>query len=119
VWVTESGVAGTALRLPWVRDTFPQILEQIGDASRIFYYDLYDPDPRVYRLFDIRDEGGTYVPVAESGALYQFFDDELNAAAAGRPLLGFDTLVPDIRLYFPTPADIAAYEQVRGIGARA
>jgi hypothetical protein len=119
VWVTESGIAGTALHLPWVRDTFPRILGEIGDASRIFYYDLYDPDPGVYRLFDIRQEGGTHVPVAESGALYAFLDDNVNTAVAGRPLLGFDTLVPDIRVYFPTPADIAAYEQVRGIGARA
>jgi hypothetical protein len=115
VWVTESGAAGTALHLPWVRDTFPQILDQIADATRIFYYDLYDPDPGVYRLLDIRQEGGTYVAVAESAALYEFFGDKVTAAAAGRPLLGFETLVPDIHLYFPTEADVAAYEEVRGI----
>jgi hypothetical protein len=115
VWVTESGVAGTALHLPWVRDTFPEILDQIGDATRIFYYDLYDPDPGVYRILDIRSEGATYVAVAESAALYEFFEQKVTTAAAGRPLLGFDTLVPDIRLYFPTEADVAAYDAVRGI----
>jgi hypothetical protein len=115
VWVTESGAAGTALHLPWVRDTFPEILDQIGDATRVFYYDLYDPDPGVYRILDIRQEAGTYVAVAESAALHEFFGEKVAAAAAGRALLGFDTLVPDIRLYFPTEADVAAYDAVRGL----
>jgi hypothetical protein len=115
VWITESGAAGTALHLPWVRDTFPEILAEIGDATRIFYYDLYDPDPGVYRILDIRSEGAAYVAEPESAALYEFFADRVAAAAAGRPLLGFETLVPDIRLYFPTEADVAAYEEVRGI----
>ena len=114
VWITESGAAGTALHLPWVRDTFPDILEQIGDATRIFYYDVYDPDPGVYRLLDIRADGATYVAVAESAALYDFLADKVAVAAAGRPLLAFDTLVPDIRAYFPTEADVQAYDAVRG-----
>jgi hypothetical protein len=114
VWITESGAAGTALHLPWVRDTFPQILAEIGDATRIFYYDLYDPDPGVFRLLDIRVESATYVAVAESAALHDFFADKVAVAAAGRPLLAFDTLVPDIRAYFPTEADVQAYDAVRG-----
>jgi hypothetical protein len=114
VWVTESGTAGTAQHLPWVRDTFPEILDQIGDATRIFYYDLYDPEPGVYRILDIRREGEAYVAVAESAALYDFFADNVAVAAAGQPLLAFETLVPDIRLYFPTEADVAAYDEVRG-----
>jgi hypothetical protein len=30
VWVTESGTAGTAQHLPWVRDTFPEIRRDAG-----------------------------------------------------------------------------------------
>jgi hypothetical protein len=113
VWITESGAAGTALHLPWVRDTFPEILGSIPDASRIFYYDLFDPAPGVYRLLDIRSEGDGYQALAESGDLHAFFADNVTAAAAGRPLLGFDTLVPDIRAYFPTEADVRAYDEAR------
>jgi hypothetical protein len=111
VWVTESGASGTANHLPWVRDTFPEIREQIGDVSRIFYYDLYDPDRGVYRILDIQAEGDGYRAVVESADLYGFFTDRVAAAAAGRPLLGFDTLVPDIRAYFPTEDDIRAYDE--------
>jgi hypothetical protein len=113
VWITESGTAGTALHLPWVRDTFPEIKNQIGDVTRIFYYDLYDPEPGVYRLLDIRAEGGGYKAVVESSDLYSFFADNVAAEAAGRHLLGFDTLVPDIRAYFPTEDDLRAYDEVR------
>jgi hypothetical protein len=114
VWVTESGASGTANHLPWVRDTFPEILGEIGDALRIFYYDLFDNDPGIYRLLDIRREGDAYVAAAESAALYDFWAGKVAAAAAGRPVLNFDTLVPDIRAYFPTEADVAAYDAVRG-----
>ena len=111
VWVTESGAAGTALHLPWVRDTFPEILTRIGDATRIFYYDLFDPDRGVYRLLDIRAEAGAYRAVVESTDLHGFFAANVAAEAAGRPLLGFETLVPDIRAYFPTEADVRAYDE--------
>jgi hypothetical protein len=113
VWVTESGASGTANHLPWVRDTFPEIRAQIGDVTRIFYYDLYDPDPGVYRILDIRAETGGYRAVVESADLYGFLADKVAAAAAGRPLLAFETLVPDIRVYFPTGDDIRAYDEVR------
>jgi hypothetical protein len=114
VWVTESGTSGTALHLPWVRDTFPEILDGIGDATRIFYYDLYDDEPGVFRMLDIRREADTYVAIAESAALYDFFADNVAVEAAGQPLLSFEALVPDIRLYFPTDADAGAYDEVRG-----
>jgi hypothetical protein len=112
VWVTESGVSGTANHLPWVRDTFPEIREQVGDVSRIFYYDLYDQDPGMNRILDIRAEGDGYRAVVESADLYGFLADRVVAAAAGRPLLAFDALVPDIRAYFPTEDDIRAYDEV-------
>jgi hypothetical protein len=112
VWVTESGASGTANHLPWVRDTFPEIRARIEDVSRLFYYDLFDPDRGVYRILDIRAEGDGYRAVVESADLYGFFTNRVVAAAAGRPLLGFDTLVPDIRAYFPTEDDIRAYDEV-------
>jgi hypothetical protein len=110
VWVTESGARGTPEHLPWVRDVFPEIRAHMPDVLRIFYYDLYDMAPGVYRVLDIRSEGGGYRAVVESTALYQYWADNVLAAAAGRPLLGFNTLVPDIRAYFPTADDVEAYD---------
>jgi hypothetical protein len=112
VWITESGASGTANHLPWVRDVFPEIHAGIEDATRIFYFDLFDPDRGIYRILDIRADGDGYRAVVESTDLYGFFADRVATAAAGRPLLGFDTLVPDIRAYFPTEADIRAYDEV-------
>ncbi len=112
VWITESGTAGTSDHLAWVRDTFPEIRAQIGDVSRIFYYDLYDRDPGRYRLIDLHQTGSTYRAVVESAGLYAYFSQKVREAAAGRPLLAFEKLIPDIRAYFPTPADVEAYDQV-------
>lgn len=111
VWITESGASGTALHLPWVRDVFPEMRAQIADTTRIFYYDLFDLDPGAYRLLDIQREGASYRAVAESTDLYAFYAGNVTAAAAGRPLLAFDTLIPDIRAYFPTAADMQAYDE--------
>lgn len=113
VWVTESGSSGTASHLPWVRDTFPEIRARIGDVTRIFYYDLFDPEHGVYRILDIQAEGDGYRAAVESTGLHGFLADKVAAAAAGRPLLGFEALVPDIRAYFPTEADVRAYDEVR------
>jgi hypothetical protein len=111
VWITESGAAGTELHLGWVRDVFPEIRAVIADATRIFYYDLFDPDRGVYRLLDIEPEGSGYQAIVESTDLHAFYSQKVAAKAAGQPLLGFDTLVPDIRAYFPTVADIQAYDE--------
>jgi len=110
VWVTESGSAGTAGHLPWVRDVFPEILAQIGDALRVFYYDLFDPERGVYRVLDIVREGDAYRAVVESTALHEYWSARVSAAARGRPVLGFDALVPDVRAYFPTDADREAFD---------
>ncbi len=112
VWVTESGTAGTAGHLAWVRDTFEEMRAQIGDLSRIFYYDLYDAERGVYRLIDLQQNGSTYRAVVESVDLYAYFSRNVREAAAGRPVLPFETLIPDIRAYFPTAADAAAYDEV-------
>jgi hypothetical protein len=112
VWVTESGAQGTDAHLPWVRDTFPEIQAQIQDATRIFYFDLFDPDRGIYRILDIEPEGAGYRAVVESTALYRFLQEAVSRGAAGRPLLDFRSLVPDIRAYFPTPEDVLAYDEV-------
>jgi hypothetical protein len=110
VWVTESGSAGTASHLPWVRDVFPEIRARITDSLRIFYYDLYDPGPGAYRLLDIRREGDAYRKLVESADLHAHFTQNVLAAARG-PILDFASLIPEIRAYFPTANDVAAYDE--------
>ncbi len=109
VWVTESGSSGTTSHLPWVRDVFPDIGAGIGDASRIFFYDLYDSAPGGYRIIDLRQTGDRYEMTVESQDLYTYWKDRV-AVAAGAPIIPFSTLIPDIRAYLPTAADIAAYD---------
>ena len=112
VWVTESGVAGTSQHLGWVRNVFAEIRAEIGDVSRIFYYDLYDSEPGQFRLIDLQQAGPAYRAVVESKDLVAYFDENVRTAAAGRPLLAFDALIPDIRAYLPTAADVEAYDRV-------
>jgi hypothetical protein len=112
VWVTESGAPGTASHLAWVRDTFPEIRARIEDVTRIFYYDLYESDRGIYRIIDLQRDATGYRAVVESTALYAYFQEEVARAAAGRPLLRFADLVPDISTYFPTPEDMAILEPV-------
>jgi len=38
----------------------------------------------------------------------------VSEAAAGRPVLPFETLVPDVRAYFPTASDVAALDELLG-----
>jgi hypothetical protein len=110
VWVTESGARGTANHLPWVRDVFPQIRSQIGDVLRIFYFDLFDAERGGYRVLDFERDGGGYRAIVEDGALHDYWTAQVVAGAGGRPLLPFSSLVPDVRAYFPTPADVAAFD---------
>jgi hypothetical protein len=112
IWITESGVAGTARHLGWVREVFPQIRAEMADVSRIFFFVLYEQSPARFRLIDIQPEGSGFRAVRESADLYDHLAQNVARAAAGAPLRAFETLIPDIRAYFPTPADIAAYDQV-------
>jgi hypothetical protein len=110
VWVTESGTQGTAGHLPWVRDVFPEIKAHMPDVTRVFYYDLFDKEAGVFRVLDIAPEGDGFSAVVESTALYGYWTDRVWTAAAGNPIVDFATLVPDIHLYFPTPADVEAFD---------
>ncbi len=110
VWVTESGTEGTAGHLPWVRDVFPEIKAHMPDVTRLFYYDLFDNDAGVFRVLGIEPEADGFRAVVESTALHGYWADRVQAAAAGNPLVDFATLVPDIRQYFPTSADVEAFD---------
>lgn len=109
VWITESGAHGTANHLPWVRDVFPDIKAGIPDVSRIFFYDLYDPEPGGYRILDFRQTGDRYERVIESREIHDHFDARARNSANG-PIVPFSSLIPDIRAYLPTPADVALYD---------
>jgi hypothetical protein len=112
VWVTESGTQGTDGHLPWVRDTFPEIKAAVQDATRIFYFDLFDPQRGVYRILDIEPDAAGYRAVVESTALYEYLQDAVSRSAAGQPLLSFASLIPDIHAYLATPEDVLAYEEI-------
>ena len=115
VWITETGTAGTDRHLDWFRRTMPEIQARIDDVSRQFWYVLYETDPRRFRLIDLQPEGSGYRAVRESAGLCEYLAQNVTRAAAGSPILPFDTLIPDIRAYLPTPADLAAYDEaVRG-----
>lgn len=110
VWITETGAATTAGHLAWVRDTYPEIQAQLIDVTRLFYFDLYDGTPGGFRLIDIRKTATGYERVAESADLYAYLAGRVAEKAAGRQMLTFDQLIPDVTAYFPTADDIAAYD---------
>jgi hypothetical protein len=110
VWVTESGVSGVQQHLSWVRDVFPQIRSGIPDSLRIFYYDLYDPAPGAFRVLSVERVGSRVVAIVESRDLHEHWAAEVHRAAGSHPLIGFSALVPDVTAYFPTEADMQAYD---------
>lgn len=110
-WVTESGANSTAEHLAWVRDVFPLIRSHIPAVSRIFYYDLFETARGGYRVIDVQRVGDGVRAVVESTALHAHWTANVLQAAAGRPFVGFNTLVPDVRRYFPTAADLEAFEE--------
>jgi hypothetical protein len=112
VWVTESGAHGTSRHLPWVRDVVPEIFTRIEDTLRVFYFDLFDLERGGYRVIDIAPELAGYRAVVESAALHDYWRARVAEAAGGRPLVPFATLVPDIRSYFPSAADILAFDSI-------
>lgn len=112
VWITESGASGTANHLPWVREVFPEILAGIKDASRIFYFDLFDPQPGGFRLIDIVPDGAGYRAVPESLALLEHFLARVRTAQAGQPVAAWRDLVPDVTAYFATSDDLLIVDRL-------
>ena len=82
---------------------------------RIFYFDLFDPERGVYRVLDIvprrrrlpRRRGVDGAPRLLVGAR------DARRRRAG-PSCAFETLVPDVRAYFPTADDVAALDELLG-----
>jgi len=109
-WVTESGAEGAERHLPWVQEVFPEIRRTLPEVSRVFYYDLFDGDPRRFRVIDIVPRGNSFDTVIESPALYGYWRGRVEAAALGAPMLTFSDIIPDIAAYLPTPADIKFYD---------
>ena len=112
MWVTESGAEGTSRHLAWVRDTFAQIRARIPDVRRVFYFQLFDTDPGRFRLIDLLPDGAGYRVAVESTELVAHLAANVSQAAAGASFVPFQELIPDVRAYFPTAADAAAYDAV-------
>jgi hypothetical protein len=106
VWVTESGVDGTARHRDWYTRTFQEIRETLPEVERLYWFDLFDRAPGRFRLIDIVRDGPGFAAVPESAGLIAHLEERVAEAAAGRPLLAFADLVPDVTDYFPTPADL-------------
>lgn len=109
-WVTESGADGSDRHLEWVQEVFPEIRRTLPEVSRVFYYDLFDGDPRRFRVVDIAPRGDRFDLVIESPALYGYWKGRVAAAALGRPMLTFADIIPDIATYLPTSTDIRFYD---------
>jgi hypothetical protein len=105
VWVTESGVDGTAKHLPWVREMFPEMRARIPGVERIFFYVLYDELAGRFRLFDIVRAGAVTSLRVESRELVEQLAARVAGAGAG-PHARFEDLIPDVTAYFPTPFDL-------------
>jgi hypothetical protein len=109
-WVTESGVGDPARHLRWVRDVFPEIRGALPEVSRVFFYDLYDPDPRRFRVIDIVSRAGGVDVTVESPELVAYWRARIAAAAGPTPLVTFREIVPDMQRFLPTAADARLYD---------
>jgi hypothetical protein len=111
VWITESGVRGPERHLPWVRDVFARIRAGIPGVEAIFYFDLYDPEPRAFRLLDVRArDDGSYEAAVESGELVANLLARVSAASGDQPRAAYRDLIGDVTAYFPTAEDLAIIE---------
>jgi hypothetical protein len=112
VWITETGTPGPENHLAWVRDVVPEIRSTIGDATSVFYYDLFDTDPRRYRIFDIvPDPALGFRLQVESSELHAYLSGLVREREGGRPHAAFMDLIPDVRVYFPTAADVRILDE--------
>jgi hypothetical protein len=62
-------------------------------------------------VLDFERQGEGYRAIVEDAALHDYWTAQVADAGGGRPLLPFATLVPEIRTYFPTAADVAAFDE--------
>jgi hypothetical protein len=106
VLVTESGVRGPQNHLAWVEDVFPAIAAGIAGVGDIYFYLLFDLEPRAFRLVSLERTSAGVQARAESEALVSRRQQRVAAAAAGAPHASFASLVPDVGLYLPTADDL-------------
>lgn len=112
VWVTESGVLGTAQHLDWYLTTRPR-LRAMPHVERVFYFDLFDFGADAFRLISIEQTENGFVRRVESHELYEHLSDLVTAAAAGRPIFPYSRLIPDMRQYLPTDGDYQLLDAAR------
>lgn len=112
VWVTESGVLGTARHLDWVLTKFP-MLRAMPLVERVFYFDLFDFGADAFRLISIDQAEQGFVRRAESHELYAYLSDLVRTAAAGKPIFPYSRLIPDVRQYLPTGSDYRLLDAAR------
>ena len=58
VWVTESGTAGTENHLDWHTEVFDEIRASLPKVLRVYWFDLFDPEPGRFRLIGIERSAG-------------------------------------------------------------
>ena len=106
VWITESSVVGPERHLDWVTRVYDEIHQTLGNVEHIFYYDLFDQDPRQFRLISLTgDETNGFRLRPESTGLLEYLAQRVEDATMGRPHARYETLIPDITMYFPTAED--------------
>jgi hypothetical protein len=111
VWITESGARGPENHLAWVRDAFPDMAARIPGTEAIFYFDLFDPEPRAFRLLELSaGADGSYQARVESPELVAHLAARVRQAAGDEPRAAYAELVPDLTPYLPTPEDLAVIE---------
>jgi hypothetical protein len=111
VWITETGARGTDRHLPWFRDVFPELRSRIPGVEAVFYFDLFDPEPRAFRLLDVRAAGdASYLAVVESTELVAYLAARVREASGGRPRAAYRDLIPEITPYLPSAEDLAIIE---------
>ena len=117
VWITETGVRGVARHLSWFRETLPSFREQIGGVERAFWFDLYDATPDEFRLIDlVQGLDGMVDAVPESVATVDYLNHRVLEALGESSAIPYESLVPDIRVYFPTDEDFRILRATR-VGA--
>lgn len=111
VWVTESGVEGSARHLDWLTSTYDAIRARIPAVERIYWFQLFDFQPNGFRLFDIvRDPLTEFRTVSESDDAVSWLQARVKEASGDVPRASYEELIPDITLYLPTEEDIRAVE---------
>lgn len=118
VWITESAVGGNERHLDWMTGSYERIRREIPDVERIFWFDLFDLEPGIFRLIDLQESAdGSFEPVAESRDAVAFLLERVESALGGATPASYRELVADIALYFPTDDDMRIIRST-SIGSR-